>query len=261
MEDCRAPIYFCIPLRGRSSSISWQKVCLILEATLTSVSRQTENRYEVLIACHEIPTLEKDFAFPISFLQTKREKPADRTAQLFDKRHKKMLLAEEVCRRGGGYMVMLDSDDLVSNRLASHILENHNERGFSINVGYTLDVGKRSLRQTSNFAQVCGSCAIFYLKSSDLAGGDSGWAFQIGDAMHRDFAVMAAEMGRPLEPICFPAIIYMQNHGENHTSLGQGAGLVKSLKERVQSMMNSLLPDRRIPDSVRQEFGLNLGVY
>lgn len=256
LQGSDAPIFFAIPLRGASSSINWDNVCLILEDTLSSIEGQTSRDFEVLVACHEIPAFSKTFTFPIEFIQTDREKPTDRMEQLFDKRHKKMLLAEEICRRGGGYMVMLDSDDLVSNKLVSHIDSNRNDRGFSIDLGYVFDVAKRKLEPVSNFSKICGSCAVFYLEAGDADATDAGWVYQIGDAMHKDFSSMAATLGRPLEPINFPAVIYMRNHGENHTSIGDSTGTVARLKEKVHYILNTAVPGRRVSAEVQKEFSM-----
>ena len=261
------PIYFSIPLRGKSSSHNWQKVCLILQATLRSVASQSGKGVEVLIACHEKPDLGNLSHLPISFIQTDREKPTSSREQLNDKRHKKMLLAEEICRRGGGYMVLMDSDDLVSNKLVPHMRANHNERGFLLDTGYLYDVRRQRFRMVRNFSEMCGSCAVFYLQPSDLGEAtdpkedEAGWVYQIGDAPHMGFGAMAAKLGRPLDPVEFPAVIYVQNHGENHTMLGQKRGTLDTIKDKIHHIRNVALPSRRIPKHVKAEFSLRPDTY
>lgn len=251
-------VYFCIPLRSKKSSKDWDKVCRLLQTTIKSIARQSGGSFEAIVACHDLPHLGEASSVPVSVIRTDREEPTDRMEQLFDKRHKKMMLAEEVYKRGGGYMVMLDADDLVSNKLVRHICENHNERGFLINTGYACDVKKRKIERVEKFSELCGSCAVFYLDATDSDKARERWVYQIGDAMHRDFAKMSDLLGRRLEPIGFPAAMYMRNHGENHSSLGKKKKLASVIKEALHRFLNSALPSRRISKQVQQEFSLQL---
>lgn len=240
---------------------------MILQATLRSIASQSGKGVETLIACHEKPDLGDLGHLPISFIQTEHEKPTTIKEQLHDKRHKKMLLAEEICRRGGGYMVLMDADDLVSNKLVPHMRANHNERGFLLDTGYLYNARRQRFRMIRNFSEKCGSCAVFYLRPSDVGEAadpkenEAGWVYQIGDAPHIGFATMAAKLGRPLEPVEFPAVIYVQNHGENHTMLGKKHGVFNTIKDKIHYSRNVALPSRRIPKHVKAEFSLRPDTY
>ena len=119
--------FFGIPLRSRQASRDWRRVCALLDATLNSTLHQLNRDIQVIIACHEVPTT-RDRDSRVTFLEATFSRPRDGLEQMYDKRSKKIMLAEEVCRRGGGYLMLLDSDDLVSNRLAEFVTQQHNQK-------------------------------------------------------------------------------------------------------------------------------------
>lgn len=254
-EQSKPPIYFCIPLRGKATTQSWSRVCGLLEETLTSVFAQEDSEVEAIVACHDLP----DTAFRgeprVTFLQTDRAIPANPAEQMLDKSHKKIMAGEEVCRRGGGYMVILDADDLVSNRLASFIRATDNRRGYLFNVGYRFDARTRRIWRLEGFDEHCGSCAAFHVIPEDLLG-TSGLIREIGQARHADFGDLAARVGRPLDPVPFPAVIYRENHGENHSAIGHRRSPFSGLRNQAHRLANTWIASRRVPGTVMSEFSL-----
>ncbi|MBP0651492.1 hypothetical protein J8J40_30970, partial [Mycobacterium tuberculosis] len=79
-----------------------------------------------------------------------------------------------------------------------------------------LNIGRRVLNPVADFWRQCGSCAVFYLTPADLAEGENGLPARLtGQIGHRGYPRVSAECGRPLEPLPFPAAVYVRNHGEN----------------------------------------------
>lgn len=178
---------------------------------------------------------------------------------MFDKRSKKIMLAEEICRRGGGYLMLLDSDDLVSNRLAELVKLRHNKRGYFVNEGYVYDAQLRRLARAVEFDRVCGSSVILYLSSEDCRNPQFNWRKYVGDTWHAEFRTKSREIGRPLEPLSFPAVIYVTNNGENH-SVGERRasaalrGRAMGVHEFVRDWMSKGRPE--VPRAIDDEFGL-----
>jgi hypothetical protein len=178
---------------------------------------------------------------------------------MFDKRSKKMLLADEICRRGGGYLMLLDSDDLVSNRVAEFVKRRHNGRGYVVDQGYIYDARLRRLSLTSEFDRACGSSVILYLSSDDCRDDDFGWREYVGDTWHAAFRARSEELGRPLEPLPFPAAIYVTNNGENHSVGHRGAlAALRATARVVRARAGDSVGQggHKVPRVVADEFGL-----
>jgi hypothetical protein len=209
--------FFGIPLRSRQASRDWRRVCALLDATLNSTLRQLNADIQVIVACHERPaTRSRDSR--VTFLEAASSRPRDGLEQMYDKRSKKIMLAEEICRRGGGYLMLLDSDDLVSNRLAEFVMRQHNKTGYVVDQGYIYDAQVRRLTRVRDFDRICGSSVIPYLSPADCRDPQFDWREYVGDTWHAEFRRASADLGRPLEPLPFPAAIYVTNNGENHST-------------------------------------------
>jgi hypothetical protein len=250
--------FFGIPLRSRQASRDWRRVCALLDATLNSTLRQLNPDIEVIIACHELPTTRSGDS-RVTFLRAKHTRPGDRLEQMFDKRSKKIMLAEETCRRGGGYLMLLDSDDLVSNRLAEFVVQQHNKKGYVVDQGYIYDARLRTLARLEDFDRVCGSSVILYLSPADCRDPQFAWREYVGDTWHGEFRARSADIGRALEPLPFPAVIYVANNGENHST--EARDLRSSLRAKVICARDVALERIRkgrpeVQDVIVEEFGL-----
>jgi hypothetical protein len=249
--------FFGIPLRSRQASRDWRRVCALLEATLNSTLRQLNPDVEVVIACHELPTIRSGDS-RLTFLQAKHSRPRDRLEQMFDKRAKKIMLAEEICRRGGGYLMLLDSDDLVSNQLVEFVLKQDNKRGYLVNEGYIYDAQLRQLAAVSDFDQVCGSSVIPYLSLADCRDPQFAWREYIGDTWHAEFRTASANIGRPLDPVPFPAVVYVANNGENHSTEPRGIRAnIRAKAIGARELVERVRKDRpAVQAEIVKEFGL-----
>ena len=250
--------FFGIPLRSRQASRNWRRVCALLDATLNSTLRQSNPDIEVIIACHELPTTRSRDS-RVTFLRAKHARPRDRLEQMFDKRSKKIMLAEEICRRGGGYLMLLDSDDLVSNRLAEFVMQQHNKRGYVVDQGYIYDARLRKLARVGDFDRVCGSSVIPYLSPGDCHDPQFDWREYVGDTWHAEFRARSADIGRALEPLPFPAVIYVANNGENHSTEARGVGgnlraLAIGARELARERIRKDRPE--VHAVIIEEFGL-----
>src|SRR5690606_21201477 len=141
--DC---VIFCIPLIAKRSALNWDRAVHQLGATLQSIYRQTDQRLRILVACNEVP----DLPFPIDdrleFLvvpdESSRSTHAEFTGDAAKKRH---LMARRARELGGSYLMMLDADDLISNRLVRFVLETRHPLGYLIKAGYVLDARTAAL--------------------------------------------------------------------------------------------------------------------
>jgi len=242
-------IYFCMPLVGRSASSDWNRVCLLLDQTLKSILVQSGN-IKVLVACNEIPNSSLASDSRLSFLSIQGHKPQTLQERRQDKSKKLRRLIEEVRARGPGYVILMDADDLISNRLVDYIRTSNNKNGYLFQSGYLLNVAGKRFRKTRNFPTHCGTCAAFYLSHDDLAPGREICAI-MERGRHTRYAEACEKMGRTLEKVPFPVAIYVRHHGENISRVKHYAWTLT-----VRDFLRRLIPLGRINGRIRSEFSV-----
>lgn len=211
---------FCIPLLPKERSHDWSRVGSLLSDTFRSLANQRSRRFEVLLCAHEVPDNLDTHGVPLHHVAPDW-KPDEQRRPRADKDWKIRLLGAEARRRGGGFVMQLDADDLLSDRLVEHVYAADDPNGYVLDTGYLLD------RETGAIAPVpgawpepfdfyCGSCAVFRMTPDDLPRDrfeeTSRWTTLGG---HHFWKKRARKAGRPLAPFPFPAAIYVQNNGEN----------------------------------------------
>src|SRR5262245_15854353 len=152
-------LYFGIPVKSRFVSQDWHQVGRLLSRTLASVANQVGGSFRAIIAHHEFPEECKTHDHRFEFLEVQFPSPRDRGGMMVDKNRKRELIAYRVRQYGGGYLMYLDADDLVSSRLAQFVAEDRSNYGYVINKGYELDEHSNSLRWAPSFDLLCGSSA------------------------------------------------------------------------------------------------------
>ncbi len=199
----------------------------------------------------------------VVFLEAKFPKPTRVEDGRRDKVKKRIIIASEVRRRGGGYLMYLDADDLVHRRLAELVLTHDNKVGYVISSGYALDFLNNVVAPIPgawkrDFNQVCGSSGIVYFETSDLPGyaeterQEDVLYFRIRN--HGDFERIKIRNGRRLKSIQFPAAIYTLNHTLNLSDV-----LVRSeqrQKELIDGIHKWKISDTRDLTRISVDFGL-----
>lgn len=213
-------IYFGIPLISRATAADWDLVTRLLSATLASVFNSTDDRFRVIVACHEVPEIPVAFRDRVQFLQLETPPPAPgggrpgRFERRRDRTLKRMRIAQHVRRCDPGYLMFLDADDLVDDELVRHVHERAADNGYIVKRGYRFDATTNRLWLVTDFDRVCGSCAIFRFTADDLPKDDAdNDCYYRRFKEHRSWETTAASYGRPLEPIEYPAVVYVRTSG------------------------------------------------
>lgn len=63
---------------------------------------------------------------------------------------------------------MVDSDDLISNRIAEYVNYHPNENGFLSSYGYAYNDGFDYVKKLAALHRICGSCSIVNYSVEDL---------------------------------------------------------------------------------------------
>jgi hypothetical protein len=252
---------FCIPLLPRKNARDWDRVVEVLTQTLRSLAGQTNQSFSLIMAGQNDPGILQQFDFPSKFLAVDYDfgdRPEDK---LKDKRWKRNLMHREVRALGGGYVMALDADDLISSRLVDHVLTTAHPYGYIIENGYAFDWANQRLAPipgafSSNFDKVCGSCSIIYYGEDDLPqrGEERGDKFYYRLKGHAAWAPVMAEAGRPLEVVPFPAAVYVLNHDNNlHNSISPSRETVvpRSIEKQQVPITPELIREFSLPVELR----------
>jgi hypothetical protein len=255
--------FFAVPFRSKAASSDWDRNCRLLSATLRSVLGQSDPTFSVLLACHEVPAIPEIEDSRVSVLRATTPPPTDFAAQMKDKGHKRKLMSIELRRRGGGYFMLTDSDDLVSNRLVAHAKATKSEGGYVIKRGYVYDAATGRCREVSSFDQTCGTCAILRFAPDELPQSldDDTPRLSGKYKTHMTFETDAERLGRPLSVVPFPAAVYVTGHGENWSVRSSGRESLRRKFSRLVKAARALGERECSPTSLRDEFAFSENSY
>ena len=215
-------IYFGIPLRSKASSNNWEQICLSFNRTLWSVYNQTNPSFKIIVVCHEIPNLLKHYDERVEFIQVNIPFPENLDEQMCDKGYKVHTIGKRIREMGGGFTMIVDADDLYSNRIAQFVIDNPNQNGWVMKTGYEYIWFKNHLKLSLKHPPQ----PIVNYKVVDLP-------YDLKNAMnssdinakyiirkgHGNIEEVCKQLGRPLQKLPFIAHIYVKYHGDNHSVL------------------------------------------
>ncbi len=143
--------------------------------------------------------------------------------------------------------MMLDADDLVSNRLVDYVLKDGDPNGYLVESGYAYDWKANLIAPIpgvwgKGFDNVCGSCSVINFAPDDLPplrGGDESVDYLAKHLkQHSHWKHVMREAGRPLKSLPFPAAVYVLNHDNN---------LHYALKQNRQDTIPRKIRGRQVP--------------
>lgn len=266
-------IGFILPFKPQAQSKNWQKDCALLKATIGSLLRQQSEAYKIYVVYSDKPQLDIDaeklklVAFPYPFVTADKINNAkdilhhfkyDNTMleRRWDKSRKIMYGCMAAIEDGCDYVMSVDADDLLSNLLVKYIEERTKETklpGFYINKGYLYNYGSsRMISINGGMQNFNGSTHILHaglIKKPDFENGqwiDFNLFTSHGWILYR----LKEEAGIVLEPIPFPAVIYVAHGGNiSNVSSQKGIGILKHWAKII-------LRGKHIDSIIRKEFNL-----
>ena len=215
---------FGVPLKAASDPAEWLQLCGRLSDTVRSVYNQTNPAFRIVIACDRMPDLAFATDDRLEFLPVSSPVISTREEGDIDAGRKRWLIARWFTLGGGGYLMFLDADDLVSNRLVSFVHKTRHQSGYVFETGYGLSVATQSVLPIPQpgiadapFHPMCGSSTIVLLSADDMDADNDGQSrfnrlFRRG---HTTVAAAAKAEGRPMMKMPFPAAVYVLDTGLN----------------------------------------------
>lgn len=255
---------FILPLKPKSQSKNWKKDCALLDATIRSLLNQQSPEYKIYVIFSDDPGLNffSDkvvfVKFPFPFCPFAQIPGAVSILKHFsnDKiilerrwdKSKKMFYGCKVAKEQGcTYVMNVDGDDLLSNRIAGFVEENAQEgdfAGFYIDKGYLLLSGhKRLLRIKRDMQNLNGSTHIISTSLIKIPDFSSCTWMDINLFTSHGWIIyrINEEHNVKLKKIPFPAVIYVLH--ENNISDINNQSIKSKLKRLVKSLISGKTPD------------------
>lgn len=261
---------FVIPVKSKSVASDWTNFSQLFERTLKSICNQTNSNFKALVVCHEIPEINythenlhfihpdfqppsKDNISPKEYLIKKR----------IDKGNKiKLGVAYASKKFNTDYVMLVDSDDFVSNRIVAFVNNSGNDLpGWYIGRGYLSLKWKNVIVVTKKFNHLCGSCVI--VKPNLIK-----HFFDKGEIdLYFDHRLTTLDSNIELKKVPFSAGIYNIGNGENIFMSFQNVKIfnnhgnwisMQSLKRLYSKFRNYRF--RFITPGIRKEFNFYLDV-
>lgn len=207
---------FIVPVKSKVVSSNWTTVSHLLNRCLTSISNQTNTNFKVLVSCHEIPETTFHTDPRVEFLQVDFPPPVlkgnveDKWIKEADKGKKIKFAADYAKSKGAKYVMTVDADDCISNKICDYVNKNASEStsGWYVKKGYLYPEGKSySFLNLKNFNTICGSCVIIKPEHINLMYGENFWFDHERTNFDKDINLL---------PLPFPGALYSMLNGTNH---------------------------------------------
>jgi len=208
---------FLIPLRNASVARNWESCVELCIKTILSASQQTahEDCFQVVLVCRDFPEI--SLPSNVKILRAPFPDPEPNwESQHVDKYAKIRFGLEHLVEQAPLYIMKLDADDLVSNKIVSWVLADDNKNGYYVDKGYRWFSGRKWMEPVDNFHSECGSSNILYVEKNDLLK-DNIYESKILKLGHNITVQYFNDIKKPLKEIPFSAVIYRKSNGENIT--------------------------------------------
>ena len=263
-------LVFVIPLKSKQVSKSWNQTCKLLERTLKSVCNQTSPNFNVIVACHERPTLEfnnsKISYVEVNFLpptiDTTKATREDFESMKLDQGQKIWAALRYAQSLNPSHIMFVDADDCVSKHIAEFVNQRSSCNGWFINKGYEYRDNSSSIfPKNKDFHQKSSTSHIVkydLLPHKSIKFEDINWDY----LRHQTIVNLMKQQGTPLEPLPFEGAVYITENHENMNThhaqimldLKKNKGQEKFL--RLIRKLGKSLVSRPLTDSIRSEFGI-----
>jgi len=248
-------IYFGIPLRSRESSNNWARIELLFNRTLWSLYNQTSPNFRIIIACHDIPKLTRNYDSRVEFLKVDIETPKNLYQQMCDKGYKVHAIGLKIRKYGGGFTLIADADDLYSNQIASFVENNTKEFGWVMKTGYEFFWTKNFLKLSFKHPE---QPIVKYgvedlpenlLDAYDPSAPRQKYLIRKG---HGDIAKYCKNNDRTLKKFPFIGHIYVKYHGDNHSILNGQDSIYRRISRCFMPKIDLIKNEK-----IRNEFSID----
>ncbi|MFT3980968.1 MAG: hypothetical protein QM687_10895 [Ferruginibacter sp.] len=262
---------FIIPFKSQRSTSDWEKDNLLLKNTVDSLLNQSSPDYIIYVVYTDAP-LYLQQSGKIRLLQSpfpylsyhEMSLPPDvidfhKSETMVEKRldkGKKITYGSKIAKEDGcSYLMAVDADDLVSDKVAAFVAANasqQKEAGWYIPEGYVFNRNTNTLLKHHSLHFFNGSTHIIKaayvpVPSFDTAGfHDYSFFTAHGWLIYR----VKELYGKALEPLPFPAVIYVV-HDNNISNVNEVV-----FGKTIRNQLKKIIFRKKIKSSVIKEFSI-----
>jgi len=257
---------YVIPLKSSRVSEDWSATSALLTGTLQSLLNQSDERYKIVVVCHERPILEEKLLSRIDIIECDFElhrknhegkisnyKQID---YILDKNRKLSQGLKHLSDLNASYYMVLDADDLIHTDLTKYILNTNHPNGYIIHKGYEYYAAFNTCIDRDDMDHLCGSTAIINQRQivipevvTDSTMSAFPWCF----LSHSDFEGFYADRNKPLLSIPFQSVMYKLGHGQNASDEFR-----HGIKTKIKTLLKILIRGKRLSAEQLQAFGITV---
>ena len=279
---------FIIPVISKEIVSNWQLVMENLRRTMASVKNQTSDNWQVIMVSQTKPDIsfnderimffQADFPpaqkYPKDMKLSTVKKCVIRRANDLDRVKKIRVAASKLHENKTNFVMLLEADDVVSNKLCEFIESNPESNGWYFENGYIWHARFEYMLRADQFWRQSGSSwvvKVFYetlpqdmpldIDPTNLCLVNSGCPFL--DNGHRRMASGMEKIGKPITPIASEFVICVRGHGAN-LSHPQNKYVHAFLPRKFRHWRRKLLFDLKnrrkrayFTNEIMSEFGMN----
>ena len=245
---------FVMALKSKAVSKNWERVSSLFEASLCSAYQQINPNIKIIVVCHETPKLNESYDERVEIINVDFPPPAklDTKLTMQDKWNK---LAVGLVRAGElnpEFIMIMDADDLVSNRLAEFAQYSPSCNGWIFKKGYQYRYGSRWIYVNDHYN--CGTNAIVNAKLINFPQTTDREEIKkcvVLTTGHLGIETTLAELGTPLTPLPFFGGVQIVKHGDNDSDLWVEHG-----RPSIRQLLGRFRRTRWLSPQLRQEFSI-----
>jgi hypothetical protein len=223
---------FIIPVRHPANSANWAVQMRNLQQTAASIANQTQSGWRAIVVANtgaELPELPPQFdvervSFPPNPVHDRGSADEEVFYDMFRLDKGRRVLAGLLKARESRFIMIVDDDDFVSNRLASFAAANLDAHGWTIQHGFVWGEGGSLLYSHDDFSALCGTSHIvrtdLYAVPPTFEQASEAYIKKLLGS-HRSIAPHLAAQGTPLEKLPFSGAVYRIGHSGAHSRSGR----------------------------------------
>lgn len=229
----------------------WDRVSEVCNNTLKSILNQTSRNFKIILVCNEPPI---NVPQDSNLIITPTDLPCPKNYEgVINDIYQKIKIGMTVAGRLKAKFVMrIDADDFVSNKLVAFTEKNPDSNGWYFNWGYCYDYWNHKMYLQPSLHMNCGTAHIIRCQEGDFPTSTdtpkSEWLECIWQ--HQNINRFLTPMNRTAKPLPFLGVIRSVNTGVN----AEAQSVIH--KQPVKRFITEQFLKKRITPKMIQEFAL-----
>ena len=260
---------FVVPVRHHASVPDWNRLTAQMQQTAGSIAQQDSAAWNCVFVCNRdsplpalgpgIDVVRVDLDY-IPLPEASDDLEARFEAIRADKGRR--VLSGLIAARPSGHVMVVDYDDFVHRRLASHAADHPDQAGWYLGSGLVYDGSRIIYRITSEFDELCGTSLILHSNTLDIPGSmndiDETYLRQWFGS-HKFAKRLLAASGRPLARLPFDGAVYRIGYAgatSASSSVIQTFAPKYLLRKQPRRFFSQVKSLRLLSQTIREDFGI-----